>query len=117
MGHPVAFAKLAELDREDWGISSLVLAELQFGLSIDRLRPDSRRALELFLRTAAVLPFETDAALAAAEVRAQLANIGKPAGAIDQLLAGHAIALGAVLVTENLKHFEHVPRLLVESWL
>jgi tRNA(fMet)-specific endonuclease VapC len=50
-------------------------------------------------------------------VRFDLERIGKAAGAVDQLIAGHAISLGLVLVTDNLKHFKNVPGLKLENWL
>jgi tRNA(fMet)-specific endonuclease VapC len=40
----------------------------------------------------------------------------QPIGPHDVLLAGHALALGAVLVTHNVREFTRVPRLVVEDW-
>jgi tRNA(fMet)-specific endonuclease VapC len=117
MGHPKAFARLADLDNTQWCISSIVLAELQYGLTKGKLSPGSKNALELFLRMAAVVPFDSKAARSASQVRFDLERIGKVAGAVDQLIAGHAISLGLVLVTDNLKHFENVPGLKLENWL
>lgn len=117
MGHPKAFARLADLDNTQWCISSIVLAEFQYGLTKGKLSPGSRTALELFLRMAPVVPFDPKAARSASQVRFDLERIGKPAGAVDQLIAGHAISLGLVLVTDNLKHFENVPGLKLENWL
>jgi tRNA(fMet)-specific endonuclease VapC len=39
-----------------------------------------------------------------------------PIGPYDALLAGHALALGAVLVTDNTREFARVPGLVTESW-
>jgi tRNA(fMet)-specific endonuclease VapC len=117
MGHPKAFARLADLDNTQWCISSIVLAELQYGLTKGKLSPGSKNALELFLRMAAVVPFDSKAARSASQVRFDLERIGKAAGAVDQLIAGHAISLGLVLVTDNLKHFENVPGLKLENWV
>jgi tRNA(fMet)-specific endonuclease VapC len=117
MGHPAAFAKLQSLDNSNWCISALVLAELQFGLDKGRLNPDSRRALELFLKLAPVAAFDAAAASCASLVRQQLEQLGKPTGAVDQLIAGHAISLNLTLVTDNTKHFENVPGLKLENWV
>lgn len=117
MGHPEVFPKLDGLDRESWALSSLVFAELDYGLVRNKLLPRSALALEKFLSSAAVVAFDQKAAHEAARVRAHQDQIGKPSGAIDQLIAGHALALGLVLVTGNTKHFEHVPGLVVENWL
>jgi tRNA(fMet)-specific endonuclease VapC len=63
-----------------------------------------------------VLAFDSKAAQESAKVRAFLRAIGKPSGNLDPLLAGHAISVGAVLVTNNTKHFESVPGLALDNW-
>lgn len=116
MGEPRVFSRLDSLDRDEWAVSSLVYAELHFGLVKGQLLPRSVEALTKFLRAAPVIPFDQDAAKEAAIVRWELEKHGKPSGAIDQLIAGHARSLGAVLVTANTKHFEHIAGLRVENW-
>ncbi len=117
MGQQTVVNKLEGLSSDDWAISSLVFAELQFGLEKGALRADSANALQLFLDFVPVAKFDREAAARAAWVRAELERQGRPAGAVDELIAGHAIALGATLVTNNTKHFEQVPGLKLESWL
>ncbi|GAB0701421.1 hypothetical protein BT09F21_46990 [Escherichia coli] len=34
----------------------------------------------------------------------------------DTAIAGHAIATGAILVTNNVREFERVPGLVLEDW-
>jgi len=66
-----------------------------------------------------VLPFDEDAARRAGEVRVFLESMrpnAQPIGHYDVLLAGHAIALGATLVTHNTREFKRVPGLLIEDW-
>lgn len=116
MGEPKAVKKLEALVVEQWAISSIVFAELQFGLEKGRLKTSSVDALRRFLAFAPVASFDRSAAERAAWVRANLELSGKPAGAIDQLIAGHALDLGATLVTRNTRHFEHVPGLKLDSW-
>jgi tRNA(fMet)-specific endonuclease VapC len=117
MGNRVAFTRLKSIQRDSWAISSLVFAELHFGIEKGKLRPDSQEALELFLLSATVVNFDKKAAAWAAKVRADLELKGKPSGAVDQMIAGHAISLSLKLVTNNLKHFEHISGLEVESWI
>ena len=116
MGDQQVFSRLDALDRDAWAISSLVYAELHFGLAKGQLQERSARALEKFLRAAPVIPFDTHAAREAAIVRAELEQLGTPSGVIDQLIAGQARYLGATLVTSNTKHFEKVPGLRLENW-
>ena len=76
----------------------------------------SRRhqALRDFLGTAIVLPFDSAAAKAAANMRLTLRS--QPLSALDALIAGHALALGLVLVTAD-ADFKRVPGLRTENWL
>lgn len=115
-GDDRVFSKLDSLDRDSWAISSLVYAELHCGLAKGQLQERTSRALGKFLMAAPVVDFDRQAARAAAVVRVELERSGKPAGAIDQLIAGQARALGAILVTSNVKHFENVLGLRVENW-
>jgi tRNA(fMet)-specific endonuclease VapC len=67
----------------------------------------------------AIEDFDEQAALRAAEVRASLETKrpnAQPIGPYDVLLAGHALAMGAVLVTHNTREFTRVPGLSVEDW-
>ena len=57
-----------------------------------------------------------DAAREAGQIRADLAAIGKRIGAYDLLIAGHARALEAILVTNNVQEFSRVERLSIENW-
>ena len=49
-------------------------------------------------------------------IRAELKKRGRPIGAMDLLIAAHAVHLDAVLVTENTKEFDRVRDLKMESW-
>lgn len=64
-----------------------------------------------------VAPWDSAAADAHGISRAELKRHGTPIGAYDEMIAAHAIALGAVMVTDNVKHGECVPGLKLENWL
>ena len=51
------------------------------------------------------------------ELRIRLERAGTPIGSNDLWIAAHAISLGAVMVTDNVREFERVPGLPVENWL
>lgn len=114
--HPSVFARLERLDRDQWAISSLVAAELHFGLEKGKLHERTAEALRKFLTVASVVAFDGDAAIHAAQIRLEKERRGRPAGAVDQLIAGHARSLGWTLVTGNLRHFDDISGLVVESW-
>jgi tRNA(fMet)-specific endonuclease VapC len=65
----------------------------------------------------AVAPFDQIAADRFGTVAASLARQGTPIGAYDTLIAAHALALGLVFVTNNLKHFNQVAGLQAETWV
>ena len=100
----------------DVAVSSITGAELAFGVA----KSGSARnqdALEKFLAPLDVLPFDAAAMYAYGTLRAQLQARGQPIGALDTLIAAHALALGATLVTNNLAEFARVPGLACENWV
>ena len=97
-------------------ISAITRAELQYGV---QKKPDATRLAGLvsdFLLRVPTLPWLEETADAYGALRAALERLGKPIGNLDTLIAAHALALGAVLVTNNRKHFEQVPGLTWEDW-
>lgn len=104
----------------DCRLSSIALMELEYGAA---KRPEVPAFRERIARLKAVFPrveaFDDRAAQHTGFLRAFLANLkpnAQPIGAYDTLLAGHALALGAVFVTHNMKEFSRVPGLKVEDW-
>jgi len=63
-----------------------------------------------------LVPFDADAGLEAARVRALLESAGQTIGPYDLLLAGQSLAMDVVLVTRNSRDFQRVPGLLLEDW-
>lgn len=98
-------------------ISSVTLAELRFGVEQSLIRNVTQAKLDRVVAALTVVPFEARAAHAYGVLRAQLQSTGKPIGPLDMLIAGHAISLGAMLVTNNVREFSRVPGLRIENWL
>ncbi len=101
----------------DIGISSITLAELQYGVAKSKAQERNAEALSEFLIPFEILPFGESATHAYGVIRTMLERQGKTIGAMDLLIAAHAIALDAVLVTNNVKEFERVPALKIENWV
>jgi len=101
----------------DIGISSITLAELQYGVAKSQAQKRNVEALSEFLTPIEVLPFGESATQAYGSIRALLEQQGKIIGSMDLLIAAHAISLDAVLVTNNVKEFERVPELKIENWV
>ena len=100
----------------DLCISSITLAELEYGVCNSSRPEQNRLALMLFLSNIEVMPFDSDAARSYGEIRYDLKTKGKLIGANDLLIAAHARALGYTLITDNTKEFERVEGLLLDNW-
>jgi len=98
------------------GISSITVSELWYGVAKSEHQAANARALEQFLLPLVIAPFDDQAAEAYGEIRAGLEEQGKPIGAMDLLIAAHAVSLGVRLVTNNEREFSRVPDLIVENW-
>ena len=101
-------------------LSAIVLHELEFGAA---KRADVPVFRERVARLKGIFPdiysFDSLAAHQAALVRVQLATLkpnAQPIGPYDALLVGHALAIGATLVTQNVREFARVHGLKVEDW-
>ncbi|MBW4919077.1 type II toxin-antitoxin system VapC family toxin, partial [Klebsiella pneumoniae] len=68
-------------------------------------------------RLDAILPWDRAAVDATTDIRVALHLAGTPIGPNDTAIAGHAIAAGAVLVTNNVREFARVPGLTLEDWV
>lgn len=104
-----------ELDR-GLCISSITLAELEFGMKHSSNPAKNEQALLRFLAPLSILPFGAAAASEYGALRPYLQNKGTPIGPLDMLIAGHALAEGLTLVTNNVREFERVPDLQLENW-
>ena len=100
----------------DVGISSITLAELEYGVSKSRHFDRDRRVLDELLQLIDVAPFDAAAARHFGEIRAALELNGTPIGPFDTQIAAHARSLEVTLVTHNTREFERVPGLTVVDW-
>ena len=96
--------------------SSVVAAELWTGVMKSRERGRNEQALREFLAFVDVRDFPAEAARAYGEIRAELEAKGRSIGAMDLLIAVHAVHERATLVTRNSDEFKRVGQLKVESW-
>lgn len=113
---PVVLQRLARFALGEITISSITVAELHFGAQKSQYPERNRRALEQFLLPLNVVAFDYAAAAIYGQIRATLERQGTPIGALDLLIAAHALSLGNTLVTNNERELARVPGLTVESW-
>ena len=96
-------------------LSSVTVAELWFGVNKSGSRKNEL-ALEQFLSTFELLPFDQRVAKVYGGVREKLESMGKPIGPLDTQIAAHALTLNLTLVTNNVNEFKRVEGLKLENW-
>lgn len=118
-GYRHIVARINEEGPDAARLSAVTFYELRFKFKLDKSVGSSKRlrALSAWLGYFRVLPFTVHAARKAAAIRAQLERAGTPIGPLDVLAAGHALALGYTMVTDNVREFGRVPGLRLENWL
>ena len=115
-GYERIVQRMDGLERRQVGLSAITVAELEFGVAASQRQGDNFQRLERFLVDFEVLPFDRDAAKPYGALRKILQAQGAPIGPLDFLIAAHALALKATLVTNNTGEFLRVPGLAVEDW-
>jgi tRNA(fMet)-specific endonuclease VapC len=111
-----AAKRIAKVGEENICTSVIVAAELRYGCA----KSGSTRllkAVEDLLAEIKVLPFDVPADAEYGGIRAELEGAGQPIGSNDLLIAAHAAATGATIVTANTDEFKRIRGLKVENWL
>lgn len=111
------FEKFKELMPGSVAISSIKLAEMQYGINKSSKPKANQEALDQFLFPLDILDFNAKAAMEYGQIRAELEKLGKPIGSLDLLIAAHARSLGVTVVTNNTKEFTRVENLKVVNWV
>lgn len=112
---PAVDRRLVKIPMAQLAISAVTEGELRFGAA--RL-PHAARLhilLENFFLRVETLSWDSEAAHSYGQLRAALEGEGKPMGNLDVMIAAHALALSAVLVTND-HAFARIKKLKVEDW-
>lgn len=107
---------IAEVGPDAICVSIITAAELRYGCA----KKGSAKLLahvEAILESVQVLAFDVPADAEYGGIRAELEAAGKTIGPNDLLIAAHAYAAGAILVTDNTGEFSRVRGLRVENWI
>lgn len=114
---PAIEARLLDLPPSAVCVSAETRAELRYGfqrLPAEHVLHEAVRRLLELVRT---LAWDADAADHYAAIRHRLTADGQPIGELDMMIAAHAMAAGATLVTNNVRHFGRVGApLVVANW-
>lgn len=97
-------------------ISSLTIAELEFGVENSDHKEKNRISLIEFLTIFEILNFELKDTQAFGIIKSDLRKSGKMIGAMDALLAAQSISRNLIFVTNNTKEFERIKNLSIEDW-
>jgi len=110
------FEKFKSLSIGSIGISSITLAELQYGIMKSSFPEKNQEALDKFITPLEIIDFDYNATIEYGKIRAELERRGTSIGPLDTLIAAHAKSLDLILVTNNEKEFERILGLKVENW-
>ena len=115
---PQARQRLKMIAPDAVTISSVTQAELMYGLAKKGHPPAFTKLIHAFLQQVNVLPWDALVANVYGDLRANCATAGITLGALDMMIAAHAVAADAILITHD-KAFSQVPNqvLRVQDWL
>lgn len=113
---PSAVDKIRSKHPDEVSISTITIAELEYGVYRSKHADQNRIALLEFLVPFVILDFDQSAAAVYGSVRASLERKGTPIGPMDLLLAAQALSQQLILVTNNEKEFRRVAALRIENW-
>jgi len=118
-GHaPNVEKELSNIPPEMACISVITRAELLYGL---KKLPEPHRlhiAVRQFLKIIRVLSWDSDAATFYADIRHQLTTDGQCIGEMDMMIAAHSLSASAILVTNNVRHFNRIKLpLILKNWV
>ena len=99
-------------------VSSITYAELSFGAINKKASPKMAGIVSEFIeRLDGIIAWDKIAVERSTQIKKELESIGTPIGHNYTLIAGHAIAMGAILVTDNVLEFSRVKGLQHENWV
>jgi len=109
--------RLRTFEPGEVAVSSITVAELQYGVCKSS-RPDrNEEALAEFLVPLEIVSFDESATAHYGNIRAHLEKSGNLIGSMDLLIAAHARSLSLILITNNIREFGRVPGLRAEIWV
>ena len=113
---PGMVERLRQVAPTDCAVSMVTVYELYCGLARALDPAKERQKVERFISAVIELPLDRAGAETAARIRSELERQGKPIGPYDLLIAGQAVADDLTLVTNNVREYQRVSGLKLESW-
>jgi len=97
-------------------LSSVTVAELEYGIAKSMYPDRNRELLYGFLSPFDIIPFSELDSENFGYIRAYLNKQGSPIGPYDLQIAAQCVTRNLHLITNNVKEFERVPKLTIENW-
>jgi len=114
---PIAVIKnLLRYNPGDVAISTITVAELNYGIAKSSRPIENAIALEQFMQPLSIIDYSSGDALVYGKIRVTLEKKGTPIGAMDLLIASQAVNRNLILVTNNEKEFKRIKELRIENW-
>ena len=113
--NPSAIKNLIKREDDEICISAITYSELCFGLEkkgSEKLYNEVSSILEKF----SIIDFDSSQSELYGKIRLKLEKSGTPLGDMDMLIAAAALSAGAILISQNIKHFSKIDGLKVEDW-
>ena len=110
------YKMMRESRPEDFRLPSIVVAELFFGAEHSANPEREMKVVESFVEAFPIAPFGVPEAREYGRIRQLLGSQGNLIGDRDMMIAATALVSHATLVTDNLREFQRIPDLHLESW-
>jgi len=114
---PVAVNRIRSKQPDEIAISTITIAELEYGVYRSQHVDQNRIALLEFLVPFTILDFDQSAAALYGSIGASLELKGIPIGPMDLLLAAQAMSKSLILVTNNEREFNRLDGMQIENWV
>jgi tRNA(fMet)-specific endonuclease VapC len=108
--------RMQQIQMDEIAISSITVFELVHGALKSQKVTQNLNQIKQLSQMITVLNLDPNAAENAAKIRRELEVQGTPIGPFDILIAGQALSLNAILVTNNIREFSRVNGLKLENW-
>ena len=115
--YPELVKKLLNSDPSEMAVSSITVYELEYGAAKSQWPEKNRNNVKLFLAPFSIIPFDSNDAIIAGEIRHMLKRSGTPIGPYDLQIAAQGLARGFTVVTHNTGEFSRVPNLRLTDWV
>ena len=109
--------KINSLNPQEIAVSSITVAEMEYGASKSKNRETNRSALKRFLSSFNIINFDTRDAEIYGIIRAELERNGNIIGPYDMQLVAQALRWDYIFVTNNTKEFKRINQLKLENWI